>query len=265
MRAYLAFFRMRFRTLIQYRSAALAGVVTQLLFGFVRVMVLNAFYAYAEGPMPMTLPQAVSYTWIGQALLGIFPWNVEPEVGQTVRTGQIAYELNRPLDLYWMWYVRCLAERLAPILLRAAPIFIVASLLPAPYTLIWPTGARMGAWLAATAGALFLAAAMTSLLNVSLLFTVSGEGIVRLLPTLTLLLSGMTVPLALLPEGLQWFLKMQPYAGVFDLPSRFFTGMAQPREVFGTLILQLVWTALVIALCRTLMRRALRRVTIAGG
>ena len=43
MRPYIALWRMRFRTLIQYRVAAVAGLLTQISFGLVMVGVLTAF------------------------------------------------------------------------------------------------------------------------------------------------------------------------------------------------------------------------------
>ncbi|MEG0767014.1 MAG: ABC transporter permease, partial [Clostridia bacterium] len=74
-RAYLALWRMRMRTLLQYRVAALAGVATQLLFGLVMVSVLTAFYHQSDAAQPMLLSQTITYTWLGQAMLGMLPWN----------------------------------------------------------------------------------------------------------------------------------------------------------------------------------------------
>ena len=99
MRPYWAFFRTRFLALLQYRAAAIAGIGTQWLFGFVRVMALWAFYQSAGTAQPMAFEQAAAYTWLGQAMLGMLPWNIEREIGESVRTGSVAYELSRPLDL----------------------------------------------------------------------------------------------------------------------------------------------------------------------
>ena len=70
MRLYLSFFKMRFLTLIQYRTAALAGVATQFVFGMVYVLVMYAFYSTSDAPQPMDLSQVITYIWLGQALLG---------------------------------------------------------------------------------------------------------------------------------------------------------------------------------------------------
>lgn len=263
---YIGIFRTRFRALLQYRAAAAAGIATQVLFGWVRVMLLAAFYQHGGPVQPMSLEQAITYTWIGQAMLGIMPWNIEPEIGQSVRTGQVAYELARPLDLYWMWYARCIALRTAPTLLRAVPQFILALWVFSPkYRMIFPQWNVFFGWAIATGGALLLSAAVTSLLNVSLFWTVSGEGIVRLLPILVLLLSGMSVPLPLLPDWLQTILRLQPFAGLVDGPARIFAGHIPLSELPQMIFLQLFWTTTLILLCRALMKRGLKQVVIAGG
>ena len=43
MSAYSAILRTRLATLVQYRSAALAGLATQLFWGLIKVIVLTAF------------------------------------------------------------------------------------------------------------------------------------------------------------------------------------------------------------------------------
>ncbi|MGD8832147.1 MAG: hypothetical protein PVF57_16195, partial [Pseudomonadales bacterium] len=61
LRAYLAIVAVRCKMLLQYRVAALAGVGTQLFWGFIKVMVFVAFYASAVTEPPMTLSQVLVY------------------------------------------------------------------------------------------------------------------------------------------------------------------------------------------------------------
>ena len=162
MSAYTALLSAQLRTLLQYRAAALAGLTTQLFFGFVIVMVYEAFYASASAPMPMTLREVTTYTWLGQAMLGLMPWYIDPEIRERIRTGGVAYELLRPADLYNMWFIRSAARRAAPTLLRALPIFAVAGLflgLEPP-----PSAAAGLAWAGATFCALLLSSAITTLM-----------------------------------------------------------------------------------------------------
>jgi ABC-2 type transport system permease protein len=266
MTPYMGILRARFRALLQYRTAALAGICTQWLFGMVRVMALCAYYASSSAQQPMTLAQAITYTWVGQAMLGMLPWNIEPELGQTVRTGQVAYELARPMDLYWMWYARCVAYRSAPTLLKSVPQFVITLfLLPPSYRMTPASPQALLAWAVATVFALCLSAAITNLFNISLFWTVTGDGIVRLIPNIILILSGMTVPLPMMPDWLQGALLLQPFSGLVDVPARLFCGnmpvSALPRQI----MIQAFWIAALIALGRVLMKRGLKHVTVAGG
>ena len=114
--------------LLQYRAAALAGFGTQLFWGD-QAQILEAFYASATTAPPMQLGAVIAYVWLGQAFLGLLPWNVDAELAMLIRTGGVAYELSRPLDLYTFWFFRTVAYRTAGTTLRVIPMVIFAMLL----------------------------------------------------------------------------------------------------------------------------------------
>ena len=61
MKAYLTVLGARFKSLLQYREAALAGFGTQAFWGFIRTMIFSAFYASSTQTQPMSYHQIVSY------------------------------------------------------------------------------------------------------------------------------------------------------------------------------------------------------------
>jgi ABC-2 type transport system permease protein len=268
---YRAIVSARFRMMLQYRAAAIAGLWTQVFFGLVLIMVYESFYRSSSAAVqPMALDRVVSYVWLGQALLAMIPWNAEPEVRAMVRSGAVAYELCRPVDLYWLWFVRGLAWRTAPTLLRAVPMVILAMVvlpligLPewrlAPPTL--PAG--LGFTLAVCA-ALGLSCAITTLFHISLLWTVSGEGIVMIGATAVSLCSGLLVPLPLFPDWARGVLEWLPFAGLADLPFRVYTGDIPLGELSVVLARQVGWTVALVALGRWLLARGMRRLVVQGG
>jgi len=263
MGAYSAIWTARFRTLIQYRAAAFGGLVTQFFFGFIYVMVYEAFYASATTGQPIALSHVITLVWLGQALLGMLPWNVDPEVKAMVRSGSVSYELLRPVDLYGFWYARALAQRTAPTLLRAVPLVIVCGLF---FGLRPPaSAASAGAFAAALLGSLLLGCAITVLFDVTLLWTVSGEGIVSIATSLVVVLSGMNVPLPFFPDWLQPVLRALPFRGLIDTPFRLYTGDIPPSDLPWMLLHQAAWTALLVVAGRLLMKRGLRRLSVQGG
>jgi len=260
---YWAIFSARFRVLLQYRAAALAGFGTQLFWGFIRVMIFTAFYQSTTSPQPLTLTETIIYVCLGQALLLLIPWHIDNDVHNLIRTGNVAYELVRPFDIYWLWFSRAIAMRLAPVFLRALPMFVIAGLflgldLPASW-------AAAGAFVLSTIGALLLSSAFTTLWSISLLWTITGDGITRLVPSVVAIFSGLIIPLPLFPDWVQPILNFLPFRGILDVPFRLYMGNIQSHAAPWLFIQQLLWAAVIIAFGRMLLSRGLRRVVVQGG
>jgi ABC-2 type transport system permease protein len=265
MTPYLALFKVRCRVLLQYRTAAIAGLGTQLFWGLIKIMVMEAFYRESRAAQPMSYADVVTYTWLGQAFFMMLPFsaNPDPEVRNMMRSGAVAYELARPLDLYGLWYARAIAARTAPTLLRAAPMFALA--LPFFGMHLPPSVPAALAWAVAMVGALLLVSAASTLITITLLWTISGDGIARIVPSLALLGSGMIIPLPFFPAGVQTLLNLLPFRGMADAPFRLYMGHLPPEEVGGVLLHQLVWTALFVGLGRLLLARGTRVLVVQGG
>jgi ABC-2 type transport system permease protein len=264
-RAYLALLSARFQVLLQYRAAAAAGMTTQLFWGLIRVMIFEAFYRSAPpGTLePMRLDQVVTYVWLGQAMIALMPWNVEPDLKALIRTGNVAYELLRPLDLYGLWYVRSVAYRVAPALLRSVPISALALLflgMQPPSS--W---AAFAGWVATTLGAILLSGAISTLLAVTLFWTLSADGITRMAASVVVVFSGLIIPLPLFPDWAQAVLNVLPFRGLMDVPFRVYMGHIPPRMVLFELGLQLLWTAAIVAIGRWILARGTRRLVVQGG
>jgi ABC-2 type transport system permease protein len=271
LRPYLAVIAVRFRTLLQYRGAALSSIGTQTFFGLVQAMILEAFYRSSAATHGFTLAQAMGYVWLRQATFAMQPYNLDRDVKAMVREGTIAYELVRPLDLYAFWYSRSLAWRAAPMTMRIVPMFIIATLvLPAlglgDIALGPPASLASGVlWVIAVGGALAVSAAVTTFMSITLLHTISGEGIGVLMVSVVALLSGMIIPLPLFPDWLQPLLRLLPFGALIDLPARVYTGDIPPAEAGWVILHQAFWAAALVLAGRALLRRGLRRVVLQGG
>lgn len=263
MRAYVAIVSARFRLLLQYRTAALAGLTTQVFWGLMRVMLFEAFYRSSTAHQPISFEQTITYIWLGQALLGILPWNLDADVRDMIRSGSVAYELTRPLDLYYFWFCRAIALRSAPTLLRAVPMVVIAL----PFL-----GMRLPA--SATAGlacalsillAVLLSAAITNLLSISLLWTISGDGVWLMVAGITMLFSGSLAPLPLFPAWSQPIVHFLPFRGVMDTPFRIYMGSIGGSGVISAMLHQVAWVIALVVLGRRLLRNGMRRLVVQGG
>ncbi len=271
-RPYAAAFASRFLQMLQYRTAALAGFVTQCWWGGIKVMVLAAFYAgAAPGELPMTLAHAITYTWLGQGLLALLPWAGDPEVALAVRSGSVAYDRVRPVDAYSLWYVRSagwIAARVLPRLALMIGFAAVALPLLGWYEWSWrpPVGVAAGLAFALSALlALLLSSSLVMLLNVAAVAALNERGINALAVPLVVVLSGNLLPLALWPDGWQTALLLQPLAGLMDIPMRLYIGQFTGWPALGCLSLQLFWIAVTVMAGRLAMARTMRRLEVQGG
>ena len=271
-RPYVAAFASRFLQMLQYRTAALAGFATQCWWGGIKVMVLAAFYGGASmAAAPMSLAQAVSYTWLAQGLLALLPWLGDPEVALAVRTGAVAYDRLRPVDAYALWFARSAGWIAARVLPRLALMAVFAAIaLPLAGWGDWAwkppaSAAAAVAFLASAVLALLLSASMVMLLNIAAAAALDERGINALAAPVVIVFSGNLLPLVLLPDAWQTALLLQPLAGVVDIPARLYFGLMSSAQALVGLGLQCFWLVALVALGHQAMDRTMRKLEVQGG
>jgi ABC-2 type transport system permease protein len=270
-RPYLAAFRARFQLMLQYRTAALAGFATQCWWGAIRVMVFAAFYGAHAAAAPISLANAVTYVWLGQALLALLPWVADPEIGQTVRSGGVGYDRLRPLDAYGYWYARTVGWMLARALPRALLMLLAAGIaLPLVGLEEWawrPPSGLAAALLFVPAFALMVAlgAAIMMLANIVVAASLNERGVNAVLMPVVVVFSGNLLPLDFFSDGWRPFLHLQPFAGLVDIPFRIYFADLQGAAALRGLALQMAWTVVLVAIGRVAMERMMRRLEMQGG
>lgn len=267
MKQYLTFFKIRFIAGLQYRVAALAGMSTQIVWGIMEVLLYRAFYLEYPERFPMGLQALMSYIWLQQAFLQLFfiyAW--ETELFEAARTGSVAYELVRPVNIYGMWGVRSLALRLSRAVLRAVPVILIASLIPAPYGLRLTVGPGVFLVFLLSLGLmLWVVIALTMVCYGASFHMTYSAGLNTLLAALMELLSGSVVPLPFFPDGFRAVAELSPFGAMQNVPLRIFGGDILPAQIPGYLCLQLFWAVALTVLGYVLVRTGLRRCTVAGG
>jgi len=268
---YLSVFSGRFQLVLQYRAAAVAGFVTQCWFGVIRILIFAAFYAGGAAHAPMSLANAVTYTWLGQAFLAFLPWAPDPDVADMVRTGAVAYERLRPVDTYAWWYVRALAWSMARVAPRAVLMVAFASVLlplvglgkwglPPPHSL-----AAAGLFALSAVGMVLLSAAITLVINTVVVATMTDNGAGALAAAVVNMLSGLVLPLAFFPDWLRPWLRAQPVAGLIDIPFSIYLGGLSGWSAAGAVALQFGWVVVLVLAGRAWLGRSMRRLQVQGG
>jgi ABC-2 type transport system permease protein len=267
MTAYYSLFKMRLLKGLQYRIAALAGVCTQFFFGFMFIMIFEAFYAGSTVQQDISLRQLIQVTWLQQSfLIFIVLWLRDNELLNLITSGNIAYELCRPTDLYGFWYAKLIAQRLSGALLRCFPIIIIAALLPYPYKFSLPPSIFTFLLFSITLIlGLILVVAISMLLYISVFYTMNATGSLLIFGVFGEFLSGLVIPVPLMPEFLKKIVYVLPFRYTSDLPFRIYAGNIESKEALISIGIQLFWIFTLIAVGKFWMGKALKRIVIQGG
>ena len=267
MKQYLAFFRIRFTSGLQYRVAAWSGAGTQLFWGLMEILMFRAFYLYAPDKLPMDIQALSNYVWIQQATLSI--WNVtgwDFELFQSIQSGAVAYELIRPSNLYAMWSARSFGSRLSRAALRFLPVLLVGSLLPAPYGLrLTVPASAFVMFLLSLLLTLWLCVAIELVCYGATFFLTDYRSITTFFVALAEAFSGDLLPLPFFPTTLRRIAEYSPFGSLQNVPLRIFGGDIAGTACISSVSLQLFWCLSLTGLGCCLMQRGLRKAVIAGG
>jgi ABC-2 type transport system permease protein len=259
-RALGAYFVAGFRRWSAYRTAAAAGAVTNTVFGLIKASILIAAIDSAGGAVAgYDARTASTYAWLTQALIApinIFMWR---ELADRVRTGDIAVDLSRPVDLQLGYLAGDLGRAAFQLLPRGAPPLIVGAL---TFGLVMPATAPpylLGAVSVVVAVALSFAGRY--LINVLAFWVVDVRGLLALYVFTSNVLCGVMVPVHWFPHWLATVSNATPFPSMLQAPVDVLSGRAGAHA----LLVQLAWLTAMLYVGRLLTRVATHRLVVQGG
>lgn len=267
MKTYLSVFRIRLINGLQYRAVALGAIFSRFFWAFFEILAFSAVYAAGDADFSMTFPQTAAYMWMQQALYTVFSVVYgDADIYDSIRSGGIAYELVRPADLYARWLFSAAGNRVAPLCTGFLPMLLITLLLPEPYRLLLPgSAAQLLLFLISAVLGLFVTVSISTLMHISMFFTLSHRGTRVIFTAVTSLLSGGLIPLAFFPDAVRGVVQWLPFAAMRDIPLRIYCGTLSGAALWVGLLAQVFWLAALVALGKLCMRVSLKRVVVQGG
>jgi ABC-2 type transport system permease protein len=253
-----------FRRWSTYRQAAVAGVFVNTVFGVIKLSILLGVAESAGGVVAGYDPVGLStYAWMSQALIAvvvIFHWT---ELADRVRTGDIAVDLARPVDLQLAWLAADLGRAAWGVVSRAAiPIAFGAVVFgfrvpsdPAALLLL-PVAVTL---------AVVVSFAGRFLLNLTAFWIVEIRGPATLYVLVAGLLGGHIIPVQLFPGWLQAVAYATPFPALMQFPIDLMTGQATGWGAVGRVLAQFAWAVALLGVGRLVLARGMRRLVVQGG
>jgi len=260
---YLALARMGFQRQLAYRTANLAGLATNSFFGLLRAYVLIALYGARPSVAGYSLPAAITYTALSQALIAyiaIWSWW---DIIRTFRTGEIATDLSRPCDYFRYWFAQDVGRAAAQLLLRGLPLIALYAVF---YRIVIPaTLLQVLALLLSLALALLVSFSWRFLVSLAGFWVGDATGVGRMAWTVATFLSGQIMPLAMFPAWATGVLRATPWAAMINTPVEVYLGLVRGPHLLAALAVQAAWAIALIAFGRLLLRAGVGHLAVQGG
>lgn len=257
--------RRGYRRYAAYPGATYAGLFTNLFFGFLLAYILLAVYERADVIGGYDVRDAVAYVWISQALLtvvGIFGpgWY---ELARRVQTGDVATDLQRPVDVQRAELDQDLGRAGYQLLWRAVPQFLVGALL---FEITIPDeAARWLLFFLSVALAVLVGFGIRFLVNLTSFWLLDYRGSVLLMIAVNLVLSGMIIPLSFFPAPLDTIARVTPFASTLQAPIDIYVGAPLGGSVAAVLALQASWALALCGAGRLALGAGTRKLVVQGG
>ena len=103
MRLYVEVARSSFRRYLAYRSATLAGLFVNSVFGVLLASVYIALYRDREAGATVAgfaLTDLLTFVWISQALIAVVSLWGWWDIAQSIQTGDVVSDLMKPFNYY---------------------------------------------------------------------------------------------------------------------------------------------------------------------
>lgn len=255
-----------FRRYSTYTAATLAGVFTNSVFGVIYSYAYLALWAQRPDAGGYDATDAVTYVWIGQALLmtvAVWGGGTTDDLAERIRTGDVAIDLYRPVNLLG-WY-------LAADLGRATYHFLARGL--GPTAVGWLLFDIRLPGSPATAALFLLSMVLAVVTSFTIRFLVAcsafwlldQSGLKLLSGACAIFFSGMALPLVIFPEPLRSIALALPWASYLQTPADIWLGKLEGADLLLGLGQQVVWIAVLLVAAGAVLRRATRKVVVQGG
>ncbi|UGT63033.1 ABC transporter permease [Nocardia asteroides] len=254
-----------FRRQWQYKLALFAGMFTNSVFGLLRGAVMLAAIGSAGSFGGYDAGSISAYVWLSQALLGAVLFTDSGlELGERVRSGDIAVDFLRPVDLQLATLAGDLGRATCTLLPRGLPTLAVGALVyggldlpntPAPY-LLGIVSVLLGTAISS------LALFGTAMIG---FWVVETRGLRTLHQVLGSFLAGLFVPVHLFPGWLGALAAATPFPSVLQAPVDVLSGRVTGTAALAVVGVQLFWVLAMAALGQALLAAGRRKLEVQGG
>jgi ABC-2 type transport system permease protein len=264
-RTFVALVSAGFRRYSTYRQATLAGIFTNVVFGYLRCFVLIAVTSGSGGTAGgYQASQLITYVWVTQGLIATVGMWSESGLADRIRTGDVVTDLLRPVPPVVSYLATDLGRAgfaavtrfVAPVAVGALAFGLYLPHRPLTYPL----------FLISVLLATVISFACRYVVNATAYWLLDSRGPQLSWMLASNVLSGLYFPLSFLPGWLYLLVWWgTPCPSMLQAPVDVLVERHSTGGQFALLAGQLAWAGLTLAAAWYVQRRGERRMVIQGG
>lgn len=263
---YIACVRLSFLKLIAYRLRYFTGIITYLMFVSVHYYIWKAIYDQNPNGVVIngfTFDEIITYVTIGWIARSLYFSDIDDDISELVKTGQISIYLIRPIRFHLVMLSEALGGLIFRFFLFTLPISIVLlSIFPVqlPVSLSALVGFLFG-----TFASFLVLAEVNFILGLVCFYLKSIDGFMRAKYFFIQLFSGLLLPISFFPEWLRSVMNILPFKLIAATPLEIYLGKLTGVSLVLAILHTVAWALSLFLISEIFSKFAFRKLSIQGG
>jgi len=260
--AWIEYVRVHIRQAYIYRFNVVVAFLLTGLTIYLLTVVWRSAYGAQQVVDGIAIEQMLVYLTIANLQVRFLSQEVDEDIRDRIREGQIAFDLNRPAAYPGQLMAGAVGDMIGalPFLAVAIPVAAIAGELRTPDSV----GAGF-AYLTSLALAWIIAVQLNLVIGLTAFWTLEMTGFQMIYRLIASFATGALIPLWFMPDVVRLIVQLLPFQAIAFVPVSIYVGAPATGGVLGALGVQALWIVLLTLGVRLIWRRAFQRTVIQGG
>lgn len=259
---YVSLFSLSLQRAIAYRQNTLLSIAANLVWVVIPYSIWQRIFETSEQVGSYDWERMQTYILLAYGVNMLISFRVEARILDTIRRGDIAIELMRPID----YLGAHLAEVMGGALIDGITSLLIVLGLGAILHISAPATPFLFILFVLSVVLGFLVKFMISYITSLFCFwTLNGLGLLWFRAAITNIFSGALIPIEFLPDFWQTLARLSPFQTIVHTPISIYFGEAQGIDLLGLLGIQILWLVVLWICAKLLWIPSIRKLVVQGG
>lgn len=260
--AWTTYAQMSARKVYIYRMNVIFGIVLTGVTIYLLTVVWRTGYAGRSEVNGIEIGQLLTYLTIANLQVRFLTADVDEDIRERIREGQIAFDINRPTPFPSMLMAGAAGKMLGmvPMLVIGLPVALVAGELRPPASVSAGLGYAVSLLLAWV-----VAVELNLAMGLIAFWTLELTGFQMMYRLVGQFCTGALIPLWFMPDVIRVIVQALPWQAMGFLPVSIYVGEPVTGSLVTALGVQLLWIVVLLGIIAWVWRMAFRNAVIQGG